>query len=89
MGDMHVTVAISRRFLQEAEPLVQADDRREALIFGFMRFLHHFLEGDWRDERGLAAERIEEGIEIGALWEVANFLDLDTERCIAQGARMA
>ncbi|HKJ23968.1 MAG TPA: hypothetical protein VKB65_04045, partial [Myxococcota bacterium] len=80
-----VSFAISRRFLDEAEPLVAPDDRREALIFGFMRFLHHFLEGDWSDERGLSRERIDEGIEIGALWEVANFLDLDTERCIAQG----
>jgi class 3 adenylate cyclase/predicted ATPase len=80
-----VSFAVSRRFLEEAEPLVQPDDRREGLIFGFMRFLHHFLEGDWSDERGLPRERVDEAIEIGALWEVANFLDLDSERCIAQG----
>ena len=80
-----VSFAVSRRFLEEAEPLVAPDDPREHLLFGFMRFLHHFLEGDWSDERGVPRAKIEEGIEIGALWEVANFLDLDTERCIAQG----
>ena len=80
-----VSFAISRRFLAEAEPLVGSGDARERLIFEFMRFLHHFLEGDWADERGVAEPLIEEGIRIGALWEVSNFLDLDTERCIAQG----
>jgi len=80
-----VSFAVSRRFLQEAEPLVRAGEPREHLIFEFMRFLHHFLEGDWDDARGVAPGRVEEGIEMGALWEVSNLLDLDTERCIAQG----
>jgi hypothetical protein len=80
-----VSFAVGHRFLARAEPLVVEDDRREVLLLGMMRFLLHLLEGDWSDAHGLPAALVEEGLGIGALWEVANFLDLDAERRIYRG----
>ncbi|NNL66000.1 MAG: AAA family ATPase, partial [Myxococcales bacterium] len=80
-----VSFAVGHKFLERAEPFVERDDRREVLLFGMMRFLLHFLEGDWDDVHGVAEDLLEEGRNLGALWEVANFLDLDTERRIYRG----
>ena len=77
--------AISRRFLEATVPLVPWDDPGELLAYRFFNFLHHHLEGDWSDEHGVDEALLEEGLRLGQLWDVAMYLDLDTERRLYRG----
>ena len=80
-----LSFAISRRFLEAAEPLVPWDDPSELLSYRFFNFLHHFLEGDWSDAQGVDEALLEEGLRLGQLWDVCMYLDLDTERRLYRG----
>jgi tetratricopeptide (TPR) repeat protein len=80
-----LSFAISRRFLEAAVPLVPWDDPSELLSFRFFNFLHHYLEGDWCDAQSVDEALLEEGLRLGQLWEVCNYLDLDTERLLCRG----
>jgi tetratricopeptide (TPR) repeat protein len=80
-----LSFAISRRFLETAEPLVPWDEPSELLSCRFFNFLHHYLEGNWCDAQGVDEALLEEGLRLGQLWDVWAYLDLDTERLVCRG----
>jgi class 3 adenylate cyclase/tetratricopeptide (TPR) repeat protein len=77
--------AVSRRFLAKAAPLVRRDDPGEAVLFGMMNHLHHFLTGDWGRRHWIRDELLEKGRRGMNLWPVTTYLGLEAEQRIRCG----
>ncbi len=80
-----VSFAISERFLAQARELVDADDPEERMIYGMMNATHQTLAGDWSAAHELPVDFLEDRIRDGQLFDVTNYLGLQTERRIMQG----
>jgi class 3 adenylate cyclase len=80
-----VSLFLSRRFLELAEPLVNRDDEGEAFFYDVMRFLHHHQQGGWREEYEIAPERVDAALRLGQLWDATNYLVLLGEKRVGQG----
>jgi class 3 adenylate cyclase len=80
-----LSFALGRRFLELGEAWVDRDDVRDRLLFEFMRFVHHFLEGDWDERHRPGAELLAESVRRGMLWEVVNFQGMDGLRLVVRG----
>lgn len=80
-----LSFGIGRRFLERGAPLVRSNDLYERVTFAMMNHLHHFLSGNWSDDHCLSDELYDEGLQALALWPLANYLGLETERRIRQG----
>jgi class 3 adenylate cyclase len=80
-----VSLSISRRFLDLAEPLVDPEDVAESIFYQTMRVLHHHQSGSWRDEYEIPPERVEEALRRGLLWDVTNYLLFLAERRMGEG----
>jgi class 3 adenylate cyclase/tetratricopeptide (TPR) repeat protein len=76
---------IGRRFLQHARPLVDPANVRERLLFAFMSYLHHLLEGDWDESHAIPDDLLDAGLRLGEIWNVTNYLGLETEKRVYQG----
>ncbi len=76
---------IGARFLARAAPLVDPTDVREQMTFQLMRYLHHLLQGDWRDDYAIDDDLIAQNLRRGLLWPVTNYLGLNTHQRIHRG----
>ena len=76
---------IGARFLDIAGSLVRDGNVRDLITFRSMRFIHHFLEGDWSAELCLDPALVDEGLRYGQLWDVSTYLGLGSERDIRRG----
>ncbi len=80
-----MSFGIAGRFLEIARSLVRDGNVRDMLTYGSMRFIHHFLHGDWRAEPCLDDTLVDEGLRHGQLWDVSTYLCLCSERKARQG----
>jgi hypothetical protein len=81
-----VSFALGRRVLARAREVVEGGDVRELrLYYQLMKWIHHYLEGDWSAEHDIDEETLQEGLRYGRLWEVQTYLDLHGKRCIDRG----
>ena len=74
---------VSRRLLAVAETLVR--NVRDDIGYRSMRFLHHYMRGDWSDAHEIAPADLEEGLRFGTFWEANTYLGLACERRIHRG----
>ncbi|MCG8590529.1 MAG: AAA family ATPase [Proteobacteria bacterium] len=80
-----VSFSLAERFRERAEPLVDDGDARERVLFGFMRFFHLMLLGDWGAHYSVPDEVVREALRRGALWDVSNYLGFRGKRDVHQG----
>jgi hypothetical protein len=81
-----VSFGIGRRFLAQAEPLLEGrPDAPDYLYYRCMRFIHHFLEGDWSEAHEVPDDVLDEHVRAGHLWEAAAYLGLLGEKRIRCG----
>ncbi len=80
-----VSSSIGARFLAIAGRLAQEGDIGDEIAYRSMRFIHHYLAGDWRSEHLMDARVIEEGLRYGQLWDACAYLGLCAERALRQG----
>ncbi len=81
-----VSFGIGRRFLAEAEPLLEGQpDAQDYLYYRCMRFIHHFLAGDWSEAHEVSEDVLDAHVRAGHLWEVAAYLGLLGEKRIRCG----
>jgi tetratricopeptide (TPR) repeat protein len=78
-----VSFDVSRRLLAVAETLVR--NVRDDIGYRSMRFLHHYMRGDWSDAHEIAPADLEEGLRFGTFWEANTYLGLACERRIHRG----
>lgn len=80
-----VSSSIGARFLAIAGRLAEEGDIGDEIAYRSMRFIHHYLAGDW-DSRHLMESRVlEEGLRYGQLWDASAYLGLCAERSLRQG----
>ena len=81
-----VSFGIGRRFLAQAEPLLEGrPEAPDYLYYRCMRFIHHFLEGDWSEAHEVPEDVLDEHVRAGHLWEAAAYLGLLGEKRIRCG----
>jgi len=80
-----VSFSVSRRILDVARSLMRAGNVKDELTYRAMRFLHHYLEGDWDEAHAIEESLVDESLRYGALWDVNMYLGLECERTIHQG----
>jgi class 3 adenylate cyclase len=80
-----LSISLGHRGLELARPLV-GKDTRERFLFEFMRYLHHFLAGDWSDAHEIDPGLTDEVLKLGVIWDVTNYLGLLVEKKTQQGA---
>jgi class 3 adenylate cyclase/tetratricopeptide (TPR) repeat protein len=81
-----VSFALGRRFLALAEPLLEGrPEAPDYLYYRCMRFIHHFLAGDWSDAHEVTPEVLDAHVRAGHLWEAAAYLGLLGEKRIRCG----
>jgi class 3 adenylate cyclase/tetratricopeptide (TPR) repeat protein len=81
-----ISFALGRRVLTLADERVAAGHAGELRLYhSFMHFVHHFLEGGWSPQIAIDDALIEDGIQLGQLWEALTSLDLDCEWSICRG----
>jgi class 3 adenylate cyclase/predicted ATPase len=72
-----VSFGIGRRFLALAEPLLEGrPDAPGWLYYRAMRFIHHFLAGDWSAAHEVPLEEVDAQVRAGRLWEAVAYLGL-------------
>jgi len=76
---------VSERFLRLAERIVDADDPRDRLQYEMMRFVHHFLAGNWSKEYEIDGALLDDCLRYGELWNVATHLGLEATLKLSQG----
>jgi hypothetical protein len=80
-----VSFSISSRILDVAKGLIRPGNAKDEFIYRAMRFLHHYLQGDWDDVHAIDESLVNESLRYGALWDVNMYLGLDCERRIHRG----
>jgi len=81
-----VSFELGRRILERAREVVEGGNARETMLYyRLMRWIHHYLSGDWSAEHDIDDALLEEGLRYGRLWEVQTYLDLDGERSLFRG----
>jgi hypothetical protein len=82
-----VSFELGRRILERAREVVEGGSARETMLYyRLMRWIHHYLAGDWSAEHDIDDALLDEGLRFGRLWEVQTYFDLDGERCLYRGA---
>jgi hypothetical protein len=81
-----VSFRASERFLDVAERLVPAGKPRDLFVYRSMRYVHHYLRGDWGEEHAIAEELVEQGLRYGQLWDVCTYLGFRCDVKAHQGA---
>jgi len=81
-----VSFRASGRFLDVAERLVPEGNRRDFFVYRSMRYVHHYLRGDWGEEHAIAEELVEQGLRYGQLWDVCVYLGFHCDVKTHQGA---
>ncbi len=80
-----VSSSIGARFLAIAGRLAQGGDIGDEIAYRSMRFIHHYLAGDWHPAHLMDARVLEEGLRYGQLWDACAYLGLCAERSLRQG----
>jgi class 3 adenylate cyclase len=81
-----VSFGLGRRFLALAEPLLEGrPEAPDYLYYRCMRFIHHFLAGDWSDAHEVPPDVLDAHLRAGHLWEAAAYLGLAGEKRIRCG----
>jgi class 3 adenylate cyclase/predicted ATPase len=81
-----VSFALGHRFLELARQVIEAGGSPELrLYFRFLNFLHHFLAGDWSQEREIDPQDLEENLRGGRLFEVTTYLGMLSEKRMREG----
>ena len=81
-----VSFGIGRRFLALAEPLLEGrPDAPGYLYYRAMRFIHHFLAGDWSAAHEVPLEEVDAQVRAGRLWEAVAYLGLLAEKRVRCG----
>ena len=81
-----LSFGLAHRFLEKSRRVIERAPERNVLInYRAMKFVHHFLEGDWSGAHAIDDEMLEKSLHEGRLWEVTTYLGLDAELLIAQG----
>jgi len=80
-----ISFRISRTLLEIGQGEVREDDPSDLLTFRLMRFLHHYLAGEWSEANLVDAEPLDANLQIGRLWEVATYLNLEAAFRIYRG----
>ncbi len=76
-----ISFGIGRRFLEQAEPLLEGrSDAPDYLYFRALAFIHHFLAGDWSQAHEVPDDVVEENLRAGRLWETVAYLSLLAEK---------
>jgi class 3 adenylate cyclase/tetratricopeptide (TPR) repeat protein len=81
-----VSFPLGHRFLELAREVIDAGGSPELrLYFRFLNFLHHFLAGDWSEEREIDREDLEQNLRDGRLFEVTTYLGMFCEKRMREG----
>lgn len=80
-----VSSAIGKRFLSIAGRLVRDGEIGDAIAYHSMRFIHHYLDGDWSPEHLMDPRILDDGLRYGQLWDASAYLGLCAERALRQG----
>jgi class 3 adenylate cyclase/predicted ATPase len=81
-----LSFTLAARFLDRSRRVIDRAPERNVLInYRVMRFVHHFLVGDWSGAHDIDEDLLERSLGDGRLWEVTTYLGLDAERLIARG----
>jgi class 3 adenylate cyclase/tetratricopeptide (TPR) repeat protein len=81
-----VSFGIGQRFLAQADRLLgDRPDSPDFLYYRTMRFIHHFLAGDWSEAHEVPEAVLEEQQRAGRLWEVATYLGFLAEKHSRRG----
>ena len=81
-----ISFGIGRRFLAEADPLLEGHaDAPDYLYYRAVSFIHHFLAGDWSEAHEVPDGVIEANLRAGRLWEAVAYLSLLAEKRIRCG----
>jgi class 3 adenylate cyclase/predicted ATPase len=81
-----VSFGIGRRFLALAESLLEGHpDAPGYLYYRAMRFIHHFLAGDWSAAHEVPLEEVDAQVRAGRLWEAVAYLGLLAEKRVRCG----
>ncbi len=80
-----LSFAVSQRFLAAAGRMIQREDAADYLYYRVIRFVHHFLSGDWDDAHEIPEEIVRRSQRDGRLWEVTTYLGLLGEKRLRQG----
>jgi class 3 adenylate cyclase len=76
-----LSFGIGGRFLARAEALLEGhSDAPDYLYYRCMRFIHHFLAGDWSAAHEVPEDVFEAHVRAGHLWEAAAYLGLLGEK---------
>jgi hypothetical protein len=72
-----VSFGLGRRFLALAESLLEGHpDAPGYLYYRAMRFIHHFLAGDWSPAHEVPLEQVDAQVRAGRIWEAVAYLGL-------------
>jgi class 3 adenylate cyclase len=81
-----VSFGLGGRFLARAEPLLEGrPEAPDYLYYRCMRFIHHFLAGDWSAAHEVPPDVLDAHVRAGHLWEAAAYLGLVGEKRIRCG----
>ncbi|MGH7286758.1 MAG: hypothetical protein ACREI8_01915, partial [Myxococcota bacterium] len=81
-----LSFGIGRRFLAQADALLEGRvDAPDYLYYRAMRFIHHYLAGDWSEAHEVPDEVLDEKVRAGRFWEVTTYLGFLAEKRIRCG----
>jgi predicted ATPase len=81
-----VSLSIGRRLLDRTLEIGDDASARELTLYcRLMRWIHHYLAGDWSAQHDIEQGVLDEGLRFGRLWEFQTYLDLECERRIFRG----
>lgn len=81
-----VSLSIGRRLLDRTFEIVADGNTEELMLYCWlMRWIHHYLAGDWSDAYDIDERVLAEGLRFGRLMEFQTYLDLECERRIFRG----
>ena len=81
-----VSLSIGRRLLDRTVEIIGLGNTRELMLYCcLMRWIHHYLAGDWSAVHDIEPGVLDEGLRFGRLWEYQTYLDLECERSIFRG----
>ncbi len=69
-----VSFRASARFLDVAERLVPKGNPKDLFVYRSMRYVHHYLRGDWDVKHAIANDLVDQALRYGQLWDVCTYL---------------
>jgi hypothetical protein len=80
-----VSLAAGQRCLESAREAIERTGQEPGLLYLVLKFVHHFLAGDWSDEHELDEDTVEKSLRDARLYEIGIYLPPVAHKHVVQG----